>query len=89
MRWIATGLLFPWGDQVKDNIFWSLVSGTAIWSLYESLTLWAYASGIVQTVSWSDAPVYLALMTIGVFFWSTLHFYLNHRLLHWPSLDPG
>lgn len=86
-RWPATdNRRFLWGDQVKDNMFWSLVSGTAIWSLYESLTLWAYASGVVQTVSWNDAPVYLALMTIGVIFWSTLHFYLNHRLLHWPPL---
>jgi sterol desaturase/sphingolipid hydroxylase (fatty acid hydroxylase superfamily) len=86
-RWLATeNRKFLWHNQTWDNMFWSLVSGCTVWSLYEALTLWAYASGVVQEVAWIDAPIYLTVMTIGFFFWSTFHFYLNHRLLHWPPL---
>jgi len=86
-QWLSTdGRKFLWRNQIRDNMFWSLVSGCTVWSLYESLTLWFYASGGVTLVKWSDAPVYLTIMTVGVFFWGTLHFYFNHRLLHWPPL---
>ncbi len=86
-RWLATdNRKFLFRNQVKDNLFWSLISGCTVWSLYECLTLWAYANGFVALIEWHEAPVYLGLMTLAVFFWSTLHFYLNHRLLHWPPL---
>ncbi|MDJ0957375.1 MAG: sterol desaturase family protein [Arenicellales bacterium] len=86
-RWQTTNSRkFLWGNQTWDNMFWSLVSGCTIWSLYESLTLWAYATDLIPRVEWSDAPIYLAVMTIGVIFWSTFHFYLVHRALHWPRL---
>ena len=86
-RWQATNSRkFLWGNQARDNMFWSLISGCTIWSLYESLTLWAYATDLIPSVEWSEAPLYLAIMTIGVIFWSTFHFYLVHRALHWPRL---
>ncbi|MDD9884114.1 MAG: sterol desaturase family protein [Gammaproteobacteria bacterium] len=86
-RWPAQGnRAFLWGDQVKDNMFWSLASGSVIWSLYECATLWLYAGGRVPTVAWSEAPWYLATLAALVFFWGSLHFYLIHRLLHWPPL---
>ena len=87
VRWLARGSSkFLWGDQVKDNMFWSVVSGCTIWTLFESITLWLYASGRVGMVEWGEAPFYLGLMLVFVFFWSTFHFYLNHRLLHWGPL---
>ena len=86
-RWLATAnSKFLWGNQVKDNMFWSLVSGCTIWTLYESVTLWLYASGQLTVIGWSEAPVYLGFMVLLVFFWSTFHFYLNHHLLHWAPL---
>jgi sterol desaturase/sphingolipid hydroxylase (fatty acid hydroxylase superfamily) len=86
-HWLATdSRKFLWGNQAKDNMFWSLASGCTLWSLYEAVTLWLYASGQVRVIEWSEAPIYLSLMTLGVFFWSTFHFYLNHRLLHWRPL---
>lgn len=86
-RWLATdSRKFLWGDQVRDNMFWSLVSGCTIWSLYESVTWWAYANDLIPQMEWRAAPLYLTIMTIGVFFWSTIHFYLHHRALHWPPL---
>ncbi len=86
-RWLETdNRKFLFRNQVRDNIFWSLASGCTVWSCYEALTMWAYANDHIPRVEWSDAPIYLAAMTIGVFFWSTFHFYLNHRLLHWRPL---
>ncbi len=77
---------FLWGDQVRDNMFWSLVSGVSIWTIYESLTYWWYANGYVAWPTVADAPVYFVVMLWMVFFWSTFHFYLNHRALHWKPL---
>jgi len=86
-KWLATGRKrFLWNSQVKDNMFWSIVSGCTVWTLYEAVTYWLYASGYVKQIEWSESPVYLTLILIGVFFWSTFHFYLNHRLLHWKPL---
>ncbi len=82
-RWLSTtNRSFLWTDQTRDNMFWSLGSGCAIWTLYESLTLWAYANGWVASAQWDSAWPYLGLLTVGVFLWSVTHFYLNHRLLH-------
>ncbi len=77
---------FTFNDQVKDNMFWSLASGVTIWSLYECFTWWWYASGHIKWLSFHETPAWVILMTFGVVFWSTLHFYLNHRLLHWRPL---
>ncbi len=86
-RWPATGnRAFLWGDQVKDNLFWSLASGSVIWSLYESVGLWLYASQRIPQIAWGEAPLYLLAMAALIFFWGTFHFYWVHRLLHWPPL---
>jgi lathosterol oxidase len=77
---------FLWRHQVKDNMFWSIVSGVSVWTLYEGLTYWWYANGYQQSPSISEHPVYFLLTLWGVFFWSTAHFYLNHRALHWKPL---
>ncbi|MCH1523259.1 MAG: hypothetical protein L7T80_10570 [Arenicellales bacterium] len=29
---------FLWGDQVKDNMFWSIVSGVTIWTGFEAIS---------------------------------------------------
>lgn len=86
-QWLATAnQSFLWGNQVWDNMFWSLVSGVTFWTLFEAITLWIYASGKLPLVSIVEHPVYFATGLLCVFFWSTLHFYLNHRLLHWQPL---
>ncbi|MBT8079270.1 MAG: sterol desaturase family protein [Gammaproteobacteria bacterium] len=83
-RWLAkNSRRFLFRDQVKDNMFWSVVSGVTIWTAYEAATVWAYASGTVASTRWSEAPVYLGAMLIATFFWSALHFEIAHRPLHW------
>ena len=36
---------FLFSDQVRETMFWTAVSGVGIWSAYEVVTLWAFATG--------------------------------------------
>ena len=83
-RWPDTGSKFTFGSQIRDNAFWTMTSGVAFLSIYEALTHWAYASGLVARPAWASNPVVVLLMaTLGVVFVSTAHFWANHRLIHW------
>ena len=86
-RWPVQGRKYLFGDQVKDNAFWTLTSGGFFLTAYEALTHWAYASGLVDRPGWVSNPAYIFVMaTLGVVLWSTIHFWANHRLLHWEPL---
>ena len=86
-KWLATdNRQFLWGNQVWDNMFWSLVSGVSICTAYEAITFWIYANGYRSVPAISEHPVYFLACIIGVFFWGTIHFYSVHRLSHWPPL---
>ena len=74
------------GNQVLDNMFWTLVSGVTIWSLYEIVYFWASANGYVPRLSFAGNPIWFAVMFILIPVWSSFHFYWVHRLLHWPPL---
>lgn len=73
---------FTGNNQVIDNMFWSLGSGVFFWSVYECLTWWIMANNPELVRSWSDDWLYLCVLVVAMVFWSQLHFYLNHRLLH-------
>ena len=82
-RWLAEeNARFLWGDQVLDNMTFSLLSGVTVWTMFEAATYWWYANDYIVAPSISASPVYFLIVLWGVFFWSTLHFYFNHRLLH-------
>ncbi len=85
--WMAVGKRqFLWNHQLRDNIFWSCVSGGTIWTAYEVLMLWAYANEIIPYVDPRQQPVYFVLILCAVPLWRLFHFYWVHRLLHWPPL---
>lgn len=86
-RWLDTDNdKFLWRNQVRDNMFWSLVSGITIATGFEALTYWFYANEHITQVSYAGHPAYLILCIYGVFFLGTAHFYFIHRLSHWPPL---
>ena len=86
-KWQATGNeAFLWGDQVKDNMFWCIVSGVSFWTFYEVITYWIYANGRVPIPAIAEHPIYFVVSLLAVFFWSTVHFYFVHRLLHWQPV---
>lgn len=82
-RWLAKdSAKFTARNQVLDNMFWSLGSGVFTWTAYEVLTWWVMANDPDLMRSWSSDTLYLIAMVIAMVFWSQLHFYGAHRLVH-------
>lgn len=73
---------FLWNNQLKDNIFWNLLSGLTFWTIYECLTWWVYASGRQPVVSAAEQPLYFILMAYAAMVWNGIHFYIVHRAIH-------
>ncbi len=83
----ASGRTFFAGNQVWDNMFWSCASGVTLWTAYEVGFLWAYANGLLPVyLDWTQHPVWFGLTFLAIPFWSSVHFYFVHRLLHWKPL---
>lgn len=86
-RWQdGNGGAFLFRDQTKDNMIWSLGSGLPIWTAYEAVTLWAYANGYIPHLDWEQHPVYFIALLLFIPLFREVHFYLVHRLIHWPPL---
>ena len=78
--------LFAFGNQVYDNMFYTLASGVPIWTAYECLLLWAYANGYAPMISFSGNPVWFVALFLVVPFIHEVSFYFAHRLVHFPLL---
>ena len=78
--------LFHFNNQVWDNMFWTLCSSVPIGTLWESLMLWGYANGIAPFITLESNPVWFLFLILLIPLWSGLHFYIFHRLLHFPFL---
>ncbi len=78
--------VFTFNSQVRDNLFWSCASGVTIWSAYEVLMMWALANGYAPLLDLPDDWPWLVLFILLLPAWETLHFFLIHRLIHWPPL---
>jgi sterol desaturase/sphingolipid hydroxylase (fatty acid hydroxylase superfamily) len=70
-------------DKVAHNIFWT-TSGIAIWTLFENMFAYLWASGRLPYASDSVWSIGLALMAVPV--WRSVHFYFAHRFLHFGPL---
>tara|TARA_Y100001934_G_scaffold190444_1_gene224447 strand:- start:12225 stop:13328 length:1104 start_codon:yes stop_codon:yes gene_type:complete len=77
---------FLFGRQVWDNVVWSMVSGITIATVFEVVVWWFWANGFVGWFSWSDGPVWFVGLFVVVLVFEDVHFYLQHRLLHWKPL---
>jgi len=86
-EWMAKGKKkFLWSSQLWDNVFWTVVSGGTIWTAYEVLMMWAYANEIIPYLDPRVHPVYFILLLCSIQLWRLFHFYIAHRILHWPPL---
>ena len=86
-KWLAANdRKFTFGNQTRDNIFWSLVSGCIVWTAYEALTLWAFSNHIIPYLDMRQHPIYAVLLTLAVVYFRYFHFYFIHRLIHWKPL---
>lgn len=77
---------FIFGSQNIDNVIWTFASGVPIWTAYEAVMLWGFANGYFAWLSWSDSPVYFIILLVLIPAIREAHFYLIHRLIHWPPL---
>jgi sterol desaturase/sphingolipid hydroxylase (fatty acid hydroxylase superfamily) len=78
--------VFLFGHQVRDNLFWSLASGTTIWTAYEVITLWAFANRFLPFGNWGTGPLWFVALLLLIPMIHAIHFYATHRLLHWRPL---
>jgi len=83
---VKKGAKFTFSNQVRDNMFWTLVSGVTFWTAYEALMFWAMANGYAPTLLWSDNPLWFILLFPLTPMIISLHFYLVHRWMHWPRV---
>ena len=79
---LSKGARFLFGNQLADNMFYTLVSGVAIWSAYEALMFWAMGSGYIRLVRFEQSPIWTIAALPLISIWISFHFYFVHRLLH-------
>jgi len=73
--------------QVRGNVFWTCASGVTVWTAYEVFFMWAYANDLLPFyLDWMAHPFLFVFTFVAIIFWSSLHFYFIHRLLHWRPL---
>ena len=89
-RPFAKSKRFKFGDQVRDNMFRTLVYAVPIITVYEVATYWLFANGFAGLLPFSDNPAgfwiwFVVLLLFTPVIHST-HFYFSHRLLHWRPL---
>ena len=77
---------FTFNNQLFDNIFWTIISGVTIWTIFESFYFWAASNDIVPIMFWYDNPFWYGIFFILIPIWSSAHFYIIHRLLHFTFL---
>jgi len=77
---------FLFGDQTKDNMFWSIVSGCSIWTAYEVVTYWMFANGYISFLEFRQHPLFFVFLLLLIPLIHDTHFYFGHRLLHWKPL---
>ena len=76
--------LWDFSDQVHDNMFWSLTSGVAQLTAFQTLVMWAMANSWSPVISPLDSPALFIAGLVLLPIWSAFHFYWAHRLLHVP-----
>lgn len=77
---------YKFKDQVKDNMFYSLVSGVPIWTAWEVIYFWAAGNGLTPLIQWGSNPVWFGILFLLIPLWRDTHFYFVHRFLHWKPM---
>lgn len=86
LNWMSKSRKFLWSDQVRDNMFWSIVGAGTIWTAFEVLMHWAYANGHIVYADPREHPVTFAIILFITPLWYFFYFYWAHRLLHTRKL---
>lgn len=81
-RWPKNTDTFLFGNQLVDNVFWSLAGGVTVWTAYLVLTLWMMSNGWIPYLDMHAHPIYFAVVGLCTPLFRDLHFYCIHRLIH-------
>ncbi len=84
--WQQKSKKFLFGNQVYDNVFYTLVSGVPIWTAYEILYFRLLATDSIPWLRYADSPLWFVVLFLIVPLWRETHFYFIHRLIHWKPL---
>lgn len=86
-KWPSTdSKRFLFNNQTLDNVFWSIASGCVVWTIYEVFMLWGYANDLLPRIDFRSSPVLFGVILLLHPLYHRVHFYLTHRLIHWPPL---
>lgn len=77
---------FLFNSQNGEGMLRTFLTALPIWTAYEAGILWAFANGMVPWLAFADHPLYLGLFALVVPAIHEAHFFLIHRLIHWPPL---
>ncbi|MFK7835973.1 MAG: sterol desaturase family protein [Sulfitobacter sp.] len=76
---------FTFGNQVWDNVFWTLASSAICWSAWMVFYFYLAANGWLPTIeSFGTSPIWFVAFFFVIRFWQSFHFYWIHRLIHIP-----
>ena len=74
------------GNQTRENVFWTLVSAVPIGTAWEATTLWLFSSGRIGWLDWAAHPAWFVALFPATVLLRELHFFAVHRLLHVRAL---
>ncbi|MGB1504735.1 MAG: sterol desaturase family protein [Acidimicrobiales bacterium] len=74
------------GNQTRENVFWTLASAVPIGTAWEATTLWLFSSGRIGWLDWAAHPVWFVALFPATVLLRELHFYAVHRLIHVRAL---
>lgn len=77
------GRMFTSGDQLRDNMIWTLGSGVPIWTALECLMFLGLGQGWITSMTLADNPIWFFAFFFFLPIWESFYFYWIHRLLHW------
>jgi sterol desaturase/sphingolipid hydroxylase (fatty acid hydroxylase superfamily) len=77
---------FLFSNQTIDNLVWTFAFGVPIWTAFEVTALYLYANELVPWLHPRQHPVWFVGLWMLIPLWRELHFYLMHRMIHWPLL---
>jgi len=79
---METRAKFTFGDQVWDNMSWTLAWGVPIWTAYECGLLWMLSQGMIPGHDWDTGAIWFIAFFVLIPFWDSAHFFTVHRFLH-------
>jgi sterol desaturase/sphingolipid hydroxylase (fatty acid hydroxylase superfamily) len=77
---------FLFQRQNLDSLIRTFGSGIPIWTAYEVFVLHLYATGAVPWLTFESNPAYLLVVALLLPVFHEAHFFLIHRMIHWPPL---